>query len=87
MPGMGFEQFRIFEVFEPIPSAGLERFLGRLAEQVQTNEKLLLVSGEEIIRGRAANGRPLGHPADYLIGERRIHPESAPIVRIPRRTG
>lgn len=80
VPGTGVLQYRVFDVFEPIATPRFSRFVEKLAAEAGRNPGLLMVDGDELLRGRARDGRVVAHHADYLIGHRRIHPDDRPLV-------
>lgn len=81
VPGQGYTQFRIFEVFDIANTdKSYTRFLKQVGQAVPTSPHLLSVTPEEIIVGRARGGEVIGHHACYFLRSRRIRPDSPMFV-------
>ena len=79
VPGLNFAQYRIVEVYEPVGPSDAKSFFAKLFGLAQEHQKLLVVSGGDILKGRSQDGRVIAHHADYLIGSKRIHPDDRPM--------
>ena len=79
IPGLGMTQYRSFEVYEIVHTKAVHGFLSNLLIMAQSCGKLLIVSSNEILKGRAQDGRVIAHHVDYLIGDKRIHPNDRPM--------
>ena len=77
VPGQLYSQFRIFEIYDLFPrSTDISRFLRQLVKAARRNNNLLLANAQEIIVGRAKTGEVIGNHAGYLIGRKRIRPDT-----------
>jgi hypothetical protein len=82
VPGHPYTQYRVFEVYEPIISgAPIERFVNKLFDQAQEHPQLLLADADEILKGRTADNRLVGHHSVYLISRNRVRAEDPPFAR------
>lgn len=76
VPGQLYKQFRIFEVFDPIPdNPETTAFFQRLFEVATKHENLLITCSREIYSGRSKGGALVGPQTGYLIGKKRIRPD------------
>src|ERR1043166_9193496 len=81
VPGEEYTQFRIFEVYDLYPvSLDTQKFIRQLFRAAKRHKNLLAANAKEIIRGRASNGAVSGHHAGYLIGRKRVRPDTPAIV-------
>jgi hypothetical protein len=80
VPGKGYMQFRIFDIYDLVDEEESLRFSKRLAKASKTNSGILVASSEEITAGRSSNGELIGHHACYLLTSRHIRPDLAPPV-------
>jgi len=84
--GQAYSQFRIFDVYDvhPLSNDG-KKFIRKLFKAARRHPNLLLASANEIIAGRAMNGNVIGHHAGYLIGRKRVGPETPAFVSLNTR--
>lgn len=81
VPGMQYRQFRIFVIADVISENGKGiSFVKHLFSEARKNPRLLIANSDEILQGRAADGRLIGSTACYLIGRRRVRQDDPPIV-------
>lgn len=81
VPGEDYTQFRIFEVYDLHPvSTDTQKFVRKLFRAARRHKNLLLANAKEIIRGRATDGSVIGHHSGYLIGRKRIRPDTPAFV-------
>jgi hypothetical protein len=81
-PGVSYSQFRLFTVCD-LATSGQANALARLLfEEAAVNPGILIASADEIIAGRAQDGRVVASTACYLIRHKRIRPDDAPFVRV-----
>lgn len=74
-----YYQFRYLEIYELDPTDENGRMLTQqLFAAAQENSDLLVVTQQEIDRGRAKTGEPIGIHSNYLIREKRVGSEPAP---------
>lgn len=80
-PGYTWDQFRHFEVYEPILTNEVVKcFFDALKRSAPTNPNLEFATAEQIIRGRTPRGAVIGHHCAYLYGEESVrHPSPAPV--------
>jgi len=65
-------QYRIFEVYDIYPiDKHTEKFIKKFYSLAKTNHNLLVVSSDEIKRGRSIIGAVIGPHSHYLINHRR----------------
>jgi hypothetical protein len=78
VPGQLYTQYRIFEVHElNLAFSSMKKFNSQLFSVVPRHRNnLLLATAKEIEVGRAESGELIGHHACYLIGKKRLRPES-----------
>lgn len=77
VPGRGYLQFRIFEVYDVIHnSASCLTFFKKLRQLSTTCNDLMLADSSDVICGRCDDGRVIGNHVSYLIGKRRVRPEA-----------
>lgn len=71
-------QYRIFHVYKVDESNAFTRkLISRLvAEARNGQENLILATTQEIIFGRSASGEQIDHNAGYLLGSRRVRPDT-----------
>ena len=81
--GEAYRQFRVFEVYEPVPSdsraMSLMKRLGQLARE---EAGLCVATAEEIKHGRASDACVVGQPSAYLISERSFRGHDPFFVRV-----
>lgn len=79
--GQGYSQYRIFDVYDVAePHEEVARFLDALRAIAGAHKGLLLASAREIIGGRSAAGRKIGHHSGYLLGRKQIRPDEPMFV-------
>jgi hypothetical protein len=77
VPGRGYLQFRIFEIYEVIPNtSACFAFLETLRERSKTSNDLMLADSSDVVCGRCDDGRVIGNHVCYLIGKKRTRPEA-----------
>jgi hypothetical protein len=82
--GQSYFQYRLLEVYDLAePSASVGAFFTSLSSLARHNKDLLLASSREIIAGRSADGRVIGHHAGYLFGKRRVRGDEPMFVDVP----
>ena len=82
VPGQPFTQYRLLEVCALVPSGRqVKEFQRRLIKAAGTHKDLLLASASEIVAGRASDGRMITQHSAYLIGKKRIRPETPTFSR------
>ncbi len=84
--GQPFSQYRIFDFFDLAdPSPEVTAFFAELRSIAVMHKDLLLATSREIIVGRSADGRLIGHHAGYLFGRQRVRPDEPLFVEVPPR--
>jgi len=76
VPGLPYTQYRIFEVYEARSSqTEVLEFFDGLFEEATRHRDLLVANSDEIIAGRAHDGRLIGHHSVYLVTGKRVRPD------------
>ncbi len=79
VPGYHYTQFRIYEIWEPDEDDSKVRdLLASLFRTAAHHKDLLVANSDEIVKGRARDGRHIGNHCTYLIGGKRLRPEAPP---------
>jgi hypothetical protein len=80
VPGQAYTQYRVFDVFEIASNAtAAADAFRRLFEIAATgHHHLLIASSDEIVTGRARDGRRIGSHTAYLIRRSRLLPPEPP---------
>jgi hypothetical protein len=84
--GLPYKQYRVFEIWEPTDT-NFDNICKKLFNSGKNNKKLLIANTHEILRGRASDGRVIGHHTAYLIGRKRTLPEERPLVQHTTQSG
>jgi hypothetical protein len=82
--GQTYFQFRQLDVYAISPSAGAEHLSAHLVRAARTHKDLLLANAEQIVSGRAEDGRLISHTSIYLLQRRRLRPDLPPFAHSPR---
>jgi hypothetical protein len=81
VPGRGYMQFRIFEVYDvEATTAECLQFFETLTRLSEKHNDLILADSSDVVSGRCNDGRVIGHHTAYLCGKKRLRPDVAPFV-------
>lgn len=76
VPGEKYTQYRIFEVYEPVPSERRGYQLAKkLVQHARSQENLCIATAAEIESGRAKSSCVIGQPAAYIISSKTFRPQ------------
>lgn len=74
--GVSYLQYRLIRIHEFVSADPEGQGITRLLlESAEHNDRILVVTADEIRRGRARRGQVIGSIAGYLIGDKRAGPE------------
>jgi hypothetical protein len=83
--GQTYTQYRIFDIYDVAePDEEVSQFLRDLRSAAATHKDLMLATAREIVAGRSADGRMIGHHAGYLFGRKRTRPDEPMFVEPSR---
>lgn len=80
VPGQEHWQFRMFHICEVRGDRASDALVTRLWKTAAVHKDLLVVSDEEILRGRARNGAVIGALSEYLVRNRLGRPDGPAFV-------
>ncbi|WP_337288987.1 hypothetical protein [Candidatus Methylomirabilis sp.] len=82
VPGQAYTQYRVFEVFDIATNATAAADAFRRLFEIAAvgHDHLLIATSDEIVAGRARNGRRIGSHTAYLIRRSRVLPPEPPFT-------
>jgi hypothetical protein len=78
VPGASYSQFRWLDIYDLVLNDIGQEFLESIFENAKGNTNLLIVTAEEIDKGRAATGDLIGSHVGFLLHGSRTRPEDTP---------
>jgi len=81
VPGLGYNQFRLFHIFDIRPNSNSSKtFLEDLWCAGGDSQNLLIVTPQEILQGRSSNSTLIGSLSEYLFHSRLSRPDGPAFV-------
>lgn len=78
VPGVSYSQFRWLEIYDLVLNDVGREFFESIFENAKNNRNLLIVTAEEIEKGRASTGDLISSHVGFLLHGTRTRPEDAP---------
>jgi 8-oxo-dGTP pyrophosphatase MutT (NUDIX family) len=76
VPGHNYAQYRMLEIYDVADfDPNITRFIDTLWVAARSNSNLLIATSNELLIGRASDGRVIGHHCGYLFRNTRIRPD------------